>query len=320
MKRRAFLLGSAGLPRAQSQVPDPQVSYPEEQHPKTKRGQAIAEIARSLRIQRGIAYSRSPQRELTLDVYSPRGNPVRARPAILTLALAAWFKNRIDFRYDLDALGPTTTPNMYPPVFVPRGFIVIAAEVRTSSEAKFPAPLQDCRAAIRWVRANASKLGVDPRRIALLGPSASGHLCSLAALTADGSDSDTRVSAVCSLSGLYDFELYGKDPGDSTLFPRIEQFLGAIHANARQIYRKASPARFVHSGAPSFLLTHGLQDRRVPYSQMPHFEKLLRAKGVDVETIAINHYQHGALPGQQPTPGYEEQDKKIFTFFDRVQS
>ena len=109
--------------------------------------------------------------------------------------------------------------------------------------------------------------------------------------------------------------MYRREPGNGSLFvDAIPPYLG----KTARLYREASPSHYVHRGAPAFLLTHGLQDERVPYSQMPHFARLLRDKGVHVVTWPINNYQHGAMPGKQPDPGYEETDAAIYRFFDRV--
>ena len=75
--------------------------------------------------------------------------------------------------------------------------------------------------------------------------------------------------------------MYRREPGNGSLFvDAIPPYLG----KTARVYREASPSHYDHRGAPAFLLTHGLQDERVPYSQMPHFARLLRDKGVHVVT------------------------------------
>ena len=223
MLRRAFLWGCVVPAIAQDRKPKRPQPYPEQQHPRSKRGHALAEFARALRIQRNVPYVNRPEAELTLDVYSPGEPSSLPRPCILAFALAAFKKNGADFRLDLDDLPPSPTPNLYPPILA-RGRVMVVARVRVSAQAMFPAQIHDAKCALRWIRKNAAGLGVDPERIALFGASASGNLISLLALTAGGQlddpacppDVSTQVKGVCSLSGIYDFEFYRKEPGDGS--------------------------------------------------------------------------------------------------------
>ena len=161
MKRRTFL-GTCALPlfaqnKKQNAAANP---YPEQQHPESKRGRGIADFARSLNIRRGVPYVSRPEAELTLDFYSPGARSSRALPGVLVFGLAAFKKNSTDFRLDLDALPPSPTPNLYPPILATDRLVVVA-RVRTSAQAVFPAQIHDCKCALRWVRKNAEDLGLD---------------------------------------------------------------------------------------------------------------------------------------------------------------
>ncbi|MDQ2946847.1 MAG: alpha/beta hydrolase, partial [Acidobacteriota bacterium] len=223
----------------------------------------------------------------------------------------------------LDHLPPAPTPNLYPPALA-RGRVVVVANLRLSTEAQWPASIHDAKCAMRWVRKHAEELRIDAQRIAAFGASASANISALLALTAstgklDDPDCDpsvsTDVKAVGCLSGIFDWDYYKNvDSGDKSLFVNVlPPFLG----RGDKLYREASPSTYVHTGAPPFLLTHGLQDLRVPYSQMTHFAELLKRATVTVETHSINNYQHGAIPGKEPDPGYAVTDQRIYTFFDR---
>lgn len=297
----------------------------ENQHPTSVRGRELAEIARSIHIEREIEYVRRPERTLKLSVYRPAQDSGARRPVILCFGLAAWLTDTSDFRLDLSKPIPAPTPNLYPPVLVPQGYVVVAAQLRSSLEARFPAQIQDCQAAFGWLLKQGTSAGFDLSKIGLMGASASGNLVSLLALMngekhltdpATPLEWPLPVKAVCSMSGFYDFEYYRQDPGDQTLWPQIRQFLGTYEEHPQR-YKDASPQRYIHSGAPPFFMDHGVQDLRVPYSQAIRFHDALENATVPVEFVSINHYHHGPDPGDVPDPPYPVTDKRIYEFFAR---
>ena len=337
-RRDFFLLSGAATYAALSfgmQEKDPRVAAKtdlpvDEQHPAARRGQELVRIARSLRIEKNIPYVRRPQRILHLSVYTPPTDAGRPWPVILNFGLAAWQTDTSDFRLNLDQLGPAPTPNIYPPVLVSHGYALVAAQLRTSGEACFPAQIQDCQAALAWILREAPARGFDRKRVGLLGASASGHLVSLLALM-NGAKGlidpglalhrPLPVKAVCSMSGFYDFEYYQQDPGDGTLYPQIQRFLGGTYEERPEVYRNASPQHYLQTGVaaslPSFFMDHGVQDRRVPYSQAVRFRQALSAAKASVDFEAIDHYHHGPQPGDIPDPPYTVTDQRIYGFFDQ---
>jgi hypothetical protein len=302
--------------------------FVEDQHPTSVRGRELAGIARSIRIERNIEYVHRPERSLNLSVYRPGTDSGRPWPVILNCGdLAAWQWQTEDDPRDLDNLVADPTPDIYPQVFASQGYVVVSAKLRTSLEAPFPAQIQDCQAAFGWILAEAPSRGFDLRRIGLYGSSATGQLAALLALMNGAKpllDPAVKlpwplpVKAVCSTSGLYDFVYYRKDPGDGTLWPQIRQFLGGSYEDRPQVYREASPQYCIQDVAPPpFFLSHGIQDRRVPYSQTVRFHAALQRTGSPVEFEPINHYHHGVDPGDIPDPPYAVTDRRIYRFFDR---
>ena len=290
MNRRIFLLASGAPAMARCNLFGASAfPYPEEQHPHAARGKRLADFARSLDIRRGMTYSSGRFSKLIIDVYSPRTHSTVLRSAILAFGLAAFKKNETSYRWDLDHLPSNPTANLYAPILA-KNRVVVVANLPVSSEAMWPAQLQACHCALHWVGANAASLGIDQSRVGLVGASASGSLVSLLALLAGTgrfaelacrSQSLPTVRAVCAMSGIYDFEYYARvDAGNKSMFVDvIPPYLGKTN----RLYREASPTTYVHHGAPPFLLTHGLQDQRVPYSQMTRFSQVLSQKGVTVE-------------------------------------
>lgn len=331
--RRVFLqTGMAGISASilrASERPPSTVASPE-----TSRGRMIAAIERSLKIDRNIPFVKRPQRTLYLDVYREPRPRHESLPAILYFGLSAWRSDTKKFWayiLGLDRLGNSPTVYLYPPLLVPRGYVVVSAECRVAHEAKFPAQIHDGKCAIKWVRAHAKEFNIDPKRIGVMGGSASGYLAAMLAVTRpeDGFDdkeydpsfSSDLQAAYCQ-SGMYDFVYYHQHPGDKSLERdgSIRDFLGGSYSQIPETWRKASPFDYVRSGDPPFLLMHGIQDRRVPYSQMSHFASSLKNAGVPVQAVSINHFVHGAIPGVMPQPPVSALDRTIFQFFDRTLS
>lgn len=332
MNRRDFLILSSaacggfytGAEDRDPRIPATKVPFVEDQHPNSDRGQELAALARSIRIERNIEYVQRPERSLKLSVYTPHTNAARPWPVILNFGLAAWEVDTVDYRLNLDKLQLDPTSNIYPPVFVPQGYAVVGAQLRSSREAPFPAQIQDCQAAFRWLLVEGPSRGFDINRVGLLGASASGQLVSLLALM-DGAKplfdpiANLRwplpVKAVCSMSGFYDFKYYRQDPGDGTLWRQIRQFLGGSYEERPRVYQEASPQHYIHADAPPFFMDHGIQDRRVPFSQAVRFHVALEKASVPVEFEPINHYHHGQGPGDIPDPPYTVTDQRIYRFF-----
>jgi acetyl esterase/lipase len=302
----------------------------DEQHPLSTRGQDLVRMAHLLRIEKNIPYVQRPERTLHVSVYTPSSKAAGPWPVILNVGLAAWQTDNSDFRLNLDTVGPAPTPNIYPPVLASLGYAVVAAQLRTSAEARFPAQIQDCQAALAWILREAPSRDFDATRIGLLGASASGHLVSLLALM-NGAKGlldpalslrwPLPVKAVCSMSGFYDFAYYMQDPGDGTLYPQIQRFLGGTYEERPEVYRDASPQYYLQRSAgksiPAFFMDHGVQDRRVPYSQAVRFHQALSAARVSVAFEPIDHYHHGPQPGDLPDPPYTVTDQRIYAFFDQ---
>jgi acetyl esterase/lipase len=226
-------------------------------------------------------------RELLLNVLRPldRGDPVL--PGVIYVHGGGW------------AVGHRTdTPN---DLLAIRGFVTISISYRFSQDAVFPAALHDVKAAIRWVRANASDLGIDPdgnrNRIGIWGHSSGGHLASMAALTGDLAemegevgvpDISSAVQAAVPIAGPSWFmaeDMYGDDA--------VERLLGVHQAKDPELGRYASPAGHVHAGAPPFLIVHGEADTVVPLSQSQLLYERLRDAGVESESIVVPGAGHG---------------------------
>lgn len=189
------------------------------------------------------------------------------------------------------------------------GFVVASLEYRLSAEAKFPAQLQDAKASLRFLGANAARYRIDPSRVGLWGGSAGGHLTALTALTCKDTSLDPAAAKdVCATAavtwyGVFDFgALTAQRTGGSD--DAAERLMGCTGRCSAETYALASPVTYIDAKDPPFLLIHGTEDKVVPASQSRLGEARLRASGVPVEVIYIAGVDHsfiGTTPAQTRT-------------------
>jgi alpha-L-fucosidase 2 len=170
------------------------------------------------------------------------------------------------------------------------GFAWFSINYRLAPKHRYPACIEDVETAIRWVKAHAAEFRVDPKRIALSGESAGGHLVALAAVRAN---EDTRVAAVVPFYG--PFDLVSRVEPDGKLSPVMQALFGreTFDATTEALMHAASPVLNVRSGLPPFLLVHGTADTRVPFQQSVDLHAALGRVGVPCELISIPGGNHG---------------------------
>jgi acetyl esterase/lipase len=191
------------------------------------------------------------------------------------------------------------------------GFVVASLEYRLSGEAPFPAQLQDARAAIRFLKANAAQYGIDPTRVGVWGGSAGGHLAALAALSCGDTSMDPApsapgsecVQAAVTWYGVFDFApMLARAAGNPSLNSAENALLRCTSATCTAAAVQAvSPASYIDAKDPPFLLIHGETDAVVPVAQSRDAEAKMKAAGVAVESIYIPGVDHsfiGATPAE----------------------
>ena len=197
--------------------------------------------------------------------------------------------------------------------FLSRGYAVASVNYRFSQHAPFPAQLEDCKAAVRWLRANAQRLNIDPDRIGVWGHSAGGHLAALLGTTGNTKAFDvgpnlahsSRVQAVCDWSGPTDLGLYGRSGPEDVLGRLIG---GPIQDNRARVAR-ANPITYVSRGVPPFLITHGDRDGLVPLKHSELLAAALRRVGGEVTLRVVRGAGHD--------PAEPDSNQKVMEFFDR---
>jgi alpha-L-fucosidase 2 len=182
-------------------------------------------------------------------------------------------------------------------------FAWFSINYRLAPEHRWPACLDDVQTAIRWVKAHAHEFKGDPRRIALFGHSAGGHLVCLAATLADKS---TRVQAVVGYAAVTD--LVEDTVTRGGVSSSLQQLFGLAPRPTREglaVLREDSPITQVRAGQPAFLLVHGDADKTVPWRQSLAFQAKVRAAGGRCDLITIPGASHALDSWEDGLPGYD---------------
>ncbi len=220
------------------------------------------------KIHRNIVFASPGGRDLRLDLYLP---PESARPAPVVLWIFGGSWKLGSRGYHLNVRDLTR-----------HGMAVAAIDYRLSDEAKFPAQLRDCQAALHWMQANAAKFGLDPTRVAVAGESSGGHLAALLG-TLEG---QKNIRAVFALYPVTDLVAIGRqyahaNPSD------IERLLGGPFEEKIPEARAGSPVNHVSPDSPPFLIIHGAKDTLVLPDQSVRLHDRLQAAGVESRLILV---------------------------------
>jgi acetyl esterase/lipase len=203
--------------------------------------------------------------------------------------------------------------------FLDKGYAVASINYRLSQHAIFPAQIEDCKAAIRWLRASAKKYSLDGERIGVWGSSAGGHLVALLGTTGDINEFDagpnlevsSKVQAVCDFFGPTDFLEMGRFPSKMDHYaagsPESKLIGGPVLEN-KDACRRANPITYITKDDPPFLIMHGDKDMTVPINQSQIFCDALKSAGVKVTFHTVKGGGHG-FSGS-------EIDKMVNDFFD----
>lgn len=185
-------------------------------------------------------------------------------------------------------------------VLAGKGFAAASVSYRLAPRHKFPAQIVDAATAVRYLKANAAALRIDPERIAVVGFSAGGHLASLLATAGDRvpefrgplfPDQSSRVRAVVNFFGPADLTLYEESPGIEQT--ALKPLFGGDPATRHQRYVAASPVSQVTADSPPFLHLHGTADLLVPIVHTERLHAKLTAAGVASELVVVKGKGHG---------------------------
>jgi len=268
-------------------------------------------LSEGTEVTRDVAYIKNGHERQKLDVYVPANAEVKL-PLIVWIHGGGWRNG--DKR---------SCPALY---LLDKGYIVASINYRLSQDAVFPAQIQDCKAAIRYLKSHADQFHIDPNKVGVWGSSAGGHLVALVGTSggvakleypqSSKSEFTSTVQAVCDYYGPTDFTkmnqqatIKGPIDHDSADSPESKLIGGAIQENIEKA-KAASPITYVTKDDPPFLIVHGDHDPLVPVDQSKAFQKKLKETGVESELVIVKGGGHG--PFKSP-----EMLEKVKRFFDK---
>lgn len=250
-----------------------------------------------------VTYSTLPGfRPMVVDIYMPpkKGGP---KPLILYIHGGGWVGGHTRHSGAL-ANFPAVLAKL-----ASEGFVVASLEYRLSGEAPFPAQLQDARAALRFLKGNAGRYGIDASRTGIWGGSAGGHLTALTAYSCGDASFDPApapegsacAQAVVTWYGVFDFEPILKRASNAPALNAPENMLLRCKPADCDpaLVARVSPVSFIDAKDPPTLLIHGDEDKVVPVEQSHSAEARLKAAGVPVESIYIPGVDHSFI-GKTP--------------------
>jgi acetyl esterase/lipase len=259
-----------------------------------------------VRMERDLAYVEGGDESQKLDLYLPEQPAAGPLPLIVHIHGGGW---RGGSKFPCPFL-----------VLVNRGYAVASIEYRFSQKAVFPAQIQDCQAAIRWLRGHAGKYGLDAEKVGVIGGSAGGHLSALVG-TAGGakafpqiggfSDQSDDVQCVCDIFGPANFATVMQQAADDKNVRNIFKFnsdsdpyallIGGNLETDREKVAAVSPVHYITADDPPTLILHGTHDALVPYAQSVELAESLRAKGVPVWLQTLPGSGHGGAAFSKPS-------------------
>lgn len=233
-----------------------------------------------------VVYGKVGDRELKLDLAQP-SDGIGPYPVVVCVHGGGWrMGNKRDLRPWIQVLAR-------------QGYVAASVGYRLAPDDLFPAQIEDCKTAVRFLRTQADKYAIDKDRFGALGYSAGGHLVCLLGLTDETAGLDgkeypkesSKVQAVVDYFGPTDLAGYGKD--DSAQKAMLAPLIGAKYADNPSAHDKASPIKYVQKGAPPFLIFHGTKDWMVPIEQSRNLTNKLKDVGVPVTLVEVPDEGHG---------------------------
>ena len=235
-----------------------------------------------IRVERDVAYlpaNRTEKADLYFPLEMPKGEKL---PAVVMIHGGGWNNGERDARREIE-IGSTLARH---------GYIAMSIDYKLAygKYVVWPTNLWDCKTAVRWLRVNAARLGVDPKRIGVQGGSAGGHLAAMVALTTPAAgldpaepygDVSCAVSCCVDMYGIADIGTY-----------HDAKMLGKAFAEAPELYKRASPVTYARSNAPPFLILCGTADTVVNPQQSELMAKTLKDAGAQVQLVVIPGAPH----------------------------
>lgn len=258
-------------------------------------------------VEKDIVYREIDGQKQMLNVYIPASVGDGIAPAVIYVHGGGWMAGdrNMAFGGKRDCVP-----------LIAAGFVVVTIDYRLAPKFMFPAQIEDSKAAVRFVRANAERFHIDPDRIGAMGESAGGHLVAMLGLAGPSAgfdvgenlDQSSSVKAVVALYGVFDLTKL-------SAYPKLtEDIIKKVFPD--DTLKSGSPVTYITPEAPPFLVIHGDKDTIAPVEQSDLFVKALEAAGDPVQYIRVKNAQHGFWQVNAPIePSMPEITKAIVAFF-----
>lgn len=286
------------------------VKAPSSTPPAVKATRAKTDLPRSVTAFPELVYATHGKREMTLDLYQPKRGQ-GPFPAVVFIHGGGWYK------------GDPSSYTAMAQQLAAQGYVTLNIFYRLSGEAPFPAAIQDCKAAVRWARANATQYKIDPKRIGSVGGSAGGHLSGLLGtsgrskeLNSGGENADysSQIQACVVMAGSMDLtskrsQLASREDPRR----RMSTFMGGNFRKAKSTFILASPITHVSKATPPMLFMDGEFDS--PGERYPEIIEKLDTLGIHHESHVIKNAPH---PFWSSHPFFDPSLDILARFFDKT--
>ena len=269
-------------------------------------GGCAAQLPHSVKVERNLEYAQAGGKSLRLDIYSPK-KPTGRLPVVVWIHGGSW--------------------NSGDKNFCPIGFMakqnlaIVSLDYRLAPADIFPAPLFDCKGAVRWLHANADKYNLDADHIGIFGASAGGHLGLLLATTAANPKLEgdvggnlnfsSRVQCVCAFYPPTELNRLVSNPLFRTnASGDVARLIGGAVAQNVDQALAASPLTYVDKNCAPIFLMHGGADELVPPEQSKIFYAALLQAGVEAQLEIVPGQGHGIIAPPLVA-------KKIYSFYNQ---
>lgn len=297
--RENFRKMAAGAKSRADLRPEKPAEYPPGQQPGGR-------IPDNVTIERDVVYGDAGSRPLKLDLVLPKEKADKPRPLIVFIHGGGWRSG--------DKAGGV---GRVVPFVATGNYVGASVGYRLSSEAIWPAQIHDCKAAIRWLKANADKYQIDPERIGVWGSSAGGHLVNMLGTSGDVKELEgdcgspglsSRVHCVVPFCGPANFLAPKRFEGGRSP-SAVDLLLGGKIEEKQDAAKGASPITYVSKDDPPFLIVHGTADNTVPVEQAEMFHAALQKAEVDATLVKILGGSHSV--------GGDEVLQRVKAFFEK---
>lgn len=247
-----------------------------------------------------------------MDIYRPSQTGTGSMPAVLYVHGGGWEHGDAS----LGGVNASIANEL-----AQRGILVAAVNYRLAPQYLWPAQIDDVKCAVRYLRANAQRYGINPSEIGAWGGSAGGHLVSMLGTAGPNAGFDTgqylqqssSVQAVVDMFGPADLTAGGWGPGATTV---VKQVFGVTPGQDNGVLAKASPVTYIQPSDPPFLIFHGADDALVPPSQSQELAARLQAAGDSATLVMVQNAGHSFKPTGGPiSPSLDQIANTTAEFF-----